>query len=114
MKIQRPKKFRIGQTVEEIVQYLELYLANTLADITTAMQRLTFKDNFQSFQVEVTLSAGQELAVRHNLGAIPAGKLIIRSNGAGIVDGDTAWTQDYVYLKNVGASTQTATVIFLR
>lgn len=114
MKIQRPKKFRVGRTAEEIIQYLEVYLANTLADITTALQRLSFQDNFRSFEVEVTLAAGQELAIQHNLGVIPSGKLVLKSTGYQIVDGDTAWTSEYIYLKNLGASAATAKIVILR
>lgn len=114
MKIQRPKKFRIGRTAEEIIQYLEVYLANTLSDITTALQRLTFQDNFRSFETEVTLLAGQELAIQHNLGVIPSGKLILKSTGYEIVDGDTAWTSEYIYLKNLGAASATAKIVILR
>lgn len=114
MKIQRPKRFRIGRTAEEILQYLEVYLANTLQDITTALTRLTFQDNFRSFEVEVTLAAGQELAIQHNLGVVPSGKLILKSTGYQVRDGDTAWTSDYIYLKNDGAGSVTLTVVILR
>lgn len=114
MKIPRPKKLRIGRTAEEVLQYLEVHLANTLQDITTALANLTLKDNFKSYTASVTIGAGQEIAVQHNLGDIPTGKLIVRQNVAGIVDGDTAWTKDYIYLKNTGASTATATVVILR
>lgn len=114
MKIQRPKKFRVGSTPQEIIQYLEVFLANTLTDISTALQRLTFKDNFKSFTAQVTISAGQELAIQHNLGVIPTGRLITRSSGYQVRDGDTAWTSDYIYLKNDGSSQVTLIVIILR
>jgi hypothetical protein len=114
MKIQRPKKFRIGRTAEEIIQYLEVYLASTLSDITTVLQKLTFKDNFKSFEATVTLTAGQELAIQHNLGVVPTGRLILKSTSYEIRDGDTAWTSEYIYLKNDGASSVTLTVVILR
>lgn len=114
MKIQRPKRFRLGRTAEEIVQYLEFYLANTLADITTALNNLTFKDNFKCFETTVTINAGQELAIQHNLGVVPTGRLILKSTSYEIRDGDTAWTSEYVYLKNVGAANATLTVVILR
>lgn len=114
MKIQRPKKFRIGTTIEEVVQYLELYLAKTLTDITTCLNRLSFQDNFQSFQTEVTIAAGQELAIRHNLGGIPSGMLTLRTTGTGIVDGTTPWTEDYIYLQNTSAGSITSTIVILR
>jgi len=114
MKIQRPKKFRVGATPQEIIQYLEVFLANTLTDITTAMQRLTFKDNFKSYTARVTIEAGQELPIQHNLGVIPTGKLILKSTGYQVRDGDSAWTSEYVYLKNEGSSPVTLTLVILR
>jgi hypothetical protein len=114
MKIQRPKKFRVGSTPQEVLQYLEVFLANTLTDITTALQRLTFKDNFKSYTAQVTISAGQELPIQHNLGVIPTGKLILKSTGYQVRDGDTAWTSDYIYLKNEGSNAVTLTVVILR
>ena len=114
MKIQRPKKFRIGTTLEEVIQYLELYLARTLTDITTCLNRLSFEDNFQSMQTEVTIAAGQELAIRHNLGTVPTGMLTLRTTGTGIIDGATAWTEDYIYLQNSSAGSITALIVILR
>jgi hypothetical protein len=114
MRIQRPKKLRVGRTAEEIVKYLEVFLSNTLTDITTALTNLTFKDNFKSYTARVTINAGQELQIQHNLGVIPSGKLILKSTGYQVRDGDTAWTSDYIYLKNEGSNAASLTVVILR
>lgn len=114
MKIQRPKRFRIGRTAEEILQYLEVYLANTLQDITTALTRLSFKDNFVCYETEVTINAGQELEIRHNLGVVPTGKLILKGSGYQVRDGDQAWDENFIYLKNEGATAVTLKLVILR
>ena len=114
MKIQRPKKLRITGSIEEIIKYLEVYLANTLADITTALTSLSFRDNFKSFTAQVTINAGQELQIQHNLGVIPTGRLILKSTGYQVRDGDAAWTSDYIYLKNEGSAAVSLTVVILR
>jgi len=114
MKIQRPKKFRVGSTPQEIIQYLEVFLNNTLTDVTTVLQRLTFKDNFRSYQTVVTIEAGQELPIQHNLGVIPTGRLILKASGYQVRDGDTAWTSDYIYLKNEGTNAVSLKIVILR
>lgn len=112
MKLKRPNKFR--ETSETVAEYLTVSLIRTLDDITTALGRLSFADNFKSDQITVTIPAGTvNQAIRHSLGIVPLGRLVIRSTGSGIVDGTTEWTQDYVYLSNTGGSAVTLTIILL-
>lgn len=114
MKIKRPNKFRIGQSPERIEQYLAIQLQRTLDDITTALTRLSFKDNFKSDTLVVTVPAGAvDFAVRHSLGVTPSGRLFTRSNGSSVVDGTKSWTEEYIYLNNPGASAVTVTVVIL-
>ena len=113
MKLKRPNKFRQGNDPERIERYLAVELQNTLTDVTTALTRLTFRDNFKSQTVVATLNATAETEIKHTLGSVPSGRLIIRSNSASIVDGDTAWTKDAIYLKNTGATVAVVTVIIL-
>lgn len=113
MKIKRPNKFRQGNDPARIERYLAVDLQNTLTDVTTALTRLTFRDNFKSQTAIVTLSPGVDTEVKHSLGVVPSGRLIIRSNSNAIVDGDAAWTKDAIYLKNIGATVAVITVILL-
>jgi hypothetical protein len=114
MKLKRPNKYRLGQSPERMEQYLAVQLQRTLDDITTALQRLSFKDNFKSDTQTVTIPAGTvNQAVRHSLGTVPIGKLIIKANGSSVVDGSTAWNEDNIYLSNPGASAVTLTLVIL-
>lgn len=108
------KEFR--GLASDMVAYLREDLKKTLKELQIGLTRLSFLDNFVSFEVEVTIPAGDELAIRNELRTrIPDQRLIVRGNDNSpyIVDGDTEWTMDYVYLKNTGAGTATATVVFL-
>jgi len=114
MKFTGLKLFRSGNTIEEVVRYLSVELANSLRDLTMGLNRLKLTDNFEGFQAEVSFSGAVEVEIRHNLGFTPSQRIIVRATASDIVDGDTAWNSNYVYLKKTGAGAATATVIFLR
>lgn len=114
MKFLNFKLFRSGQTLDDVLRYLSLDLANGLRDIYTGLTHLSFADNFQSFRADISFTGAQEVAIRHGLGAVPSSRIIVRATASDIVDGDTAWTENNVYMKKTGAGAATATVIFLR
>ena len=74
--------------------------------------------DFRTFQVEdLALPAGTEVEIPNRLdnGEIPRRRLVVRQAGGGaIIDGDTDWGSKFVYMKNTGASSATATIIFFR
>lgn len=114
MKFLGLKIFRSGSTIEDAVNYLSVDLANSLRDLTTGLSRLKLLENFEGFEAQVSFSGAGEVAIRHNLGFIPSQRLIVRATASDIVDGDTAWSKDFVYLKKTGSGAATATVVFLR
>lgn len=86
-------------------------------ELSWGITRLTFIDNFESFIVEKTFSAGEELAIRNEIknNKIPKYYIVLRQDAEGqIVDGATEWTSDQVYLKNTGSGSVTATIVFLK
>lgn len=101
-----------------IDKYLKVDLTRMIKELTTGLNLLTFVDNFQSFEVEVTIINGTELQIRNQFsdGTIPSRRIVIRGgdDSQNIVDGDTDWDANFVYLKNVGSATATATVLFLK
>lgn len=120
MKFSSFKEFRaaVSNDIESVVKYLSVDLTKTLRELALGLTRLTFLDNFNAFSATVSIPTMTEVAIRNGLqgGAIPSYRLIVRGgeDSQNIVDGDTPWTQDYVYLKNLGAGTATATVIFIK
>lgn len=102
---------------KDVVKFLSIDLVKTQRELALGLNKLSFNDNFETFQETLTISAGVEAVILNKLTPIiPSKKLIVRGkDGAqNVVDGDTEWTQDFVYLKNVGLTDTVVTVIFLR
>lgn len=103
---------------KDISKYLATELASVLRELRAGLPRLDFIDNFESFQVSLSIESGVEIAVRNELkGFMPSRRVIMRSNEAGlsVCDGDTPWDQNYLYLKNVHPTdTAEIQVIFFR
>ena len=122
MKLPKLREFRpflsravtIGQMIDSIVSYLSNEVSANFREITTVLNNLDLVDNFNSFEVEITIPATSELQIRNELQVIPGRWILVRRNQNSIVDGDTPWTINYVYLKNTAATTATAKVIFMR
>lgn len=82
--------------------------------LDAGLQRLKLDENFQNFQVTVTIPNGSEAKIANQLKSLPKKRIIIRQSGNGLVtDGDTPWDLDNVYLKNHGPADTTITVLFL-
>ena len=117
MKFTILRQFRkIQGTIEDVFTYLETDLQTTLKDLSTGLTKLSFDDNFQGWVEEVTIPASSELKILNRLQTkIPSYKLILRgkTGAESVVDGDTEWTIDNVYLKNLSGSSVTVTVAFL-
>ena len=101
---------------ESIPKYLSSIMKTGLLDIVDGLHKLTLADNITSFQVEVTLASGEELRIRNEFNTfIPSGRIIVKHTGdPAIVDGDTDWDNNYVYLKNAGSVSATVTVLYFK
>ena len=106
---------------ESLVEHIEVKIWNWLKELTTAILRINFKDNFQSFQItDLFIPANTEISIPNGFlvasrGVIPTARIITRQRGeAVILDGDTKWTSSHVYLKNPSANDVTINVIFLK
>lgn len=108
------RTFKVGQTVQDIIDYLTKGLSVSLKELQAGLTKLNFADNFESQSVEVTIPAGKTVGVPHNLGVIPSKRLIVRATGSTIDDSTTPWTNSAVYFRNTGASELTATIILMR
>jgi len=102
-------------TLDETNRYLSEELASSLRSLKTGLPRLTFEDNFESFEVTTTIAAGATAVIRNEFrnNIVPTRRLIVRCTGTPlIVDG--VWDANFVRLTNTGAVSATITVIFLR
>ena len=104
-----------------IIKYLETDLWTWLRDATAAFTRINFQDNFQSFIAkDVYIPANKEVAIQNQFknrypGLIPDGRIIIRQSGkAVVIDGDSKWTADQLFLKNASSLDTTVSVLFFK
>lgn len=99
-------KFSLGRMVD----YGQL-----LKELENGLRKLTFRDNFESFVETVTIPAMSEVGISNKLTTIPSWYIIGRQQGEGqIIDGDSPWTLDNIFLKNTSSNEITITVIILR
>jgi len=90
-------------------------VVNLTRQLAVGLRDLTFGDNFNSAEHEVTITATSEYRIRNSLNFIPTRYIIVNQTGNGLVTkGTTEWTSDYIYLYNNGGVSVTITVIFLK
>lgn len=103
------------------IKYLEIDLWSWMRELTLGMTKINFDENFQSFTVkDVSIPAGQEVKISNQFknrypGTVPSGRIIIRQKGnANIIDGETPWNSNSVYLRNPSTNNAVVSVIFIR
>jgi hypothetical protein len=105
----------VGNSLRDITKFLSGELHTCLKDLFAGLERLSFDDNFQSFEVTVKIDAGQEITIDNKLSVAPTKRIIVRQDGGGLItDGRKPWNNEQVSLINNGASVARVTVIFLR
>lgn len=82
-------------------------LSQLVLELSAGLKRLTFVENFDSFAVDDITIAYQtatpaDYKIRNQLDPIiPRYMMIVKQTGNALVTaGDTAWSSDFVYLKN--------------
>ena len=87
-----------------------------IKELATGLSRLDFINNFESFETaELTIAATTEEKIRNELSAIPTKMIITKQTGNSLVTaGDTAWSDDFVYIRNQGSNSVTVKVLFLK
>ena len=121
MKFTQFKEFR-GTFTSDVSRVIFDYLSNEmpafLREMALGLNKLSFIDNFNAFKTVITIPASSEIQIRNQLRSkeIPTERFIVRGGtGCGnIVDGDTEWTNEFLYLKNTGGSAVTCTVFFIK
>ncbi len=102
--------------IKQVIDYLAIDLTATIRELRVGLTKLTFTDNFESFTSVLTIPALTEAVIRNELTSIPTEWITVRKDEGGIYvcEGDTAWTLDYLYLKNTGAMDAQITVRFFK
>lgn len=92
-----------GLTLEEALSLLEISLS-----------KLDLNANFEGFEADLTISAGQTSTIRNNLTYIPSRYIILSQEGNGLVTKTGTWSNNFLYLKNNGIEDVTVKVVFLK
>lgn len=112
------RTFKIGNTIEQVVSYLNTNLFISLKELQTGLSNLALDENFKSQTITVSIPASTTSGYTHNIGSIPSKRLIVRHSGGLIDDGDPTvnpWTSETVYFRNTSTTTAaTATIILMR
>ena len=94
-----------GKTLEDITSWINDELNSVMREVFIGLNRLRFQENFDSFEVEVTLLPTEERQISHPFREMPTGYIIYKQVGNGVIDaGVTPWTNQVVYLRNNSAS----------
>lgn len=103
-----------GRTLEDVVSWLMNELNSIMRETSIGLNNLKFQDNFETYQLELSLSATEERQVSHPFREIPSGYIIFKQVGDGVVDaGITPWTSQVAYIRNNSATNSVqVTVIF--
>lgn len=116
MIIRTPPKLTNKKT---FLEFIEVDLWAWMKEVYTGLFKITFKENFQCFIVKnLSIPANTEVAITNAFatsypGYIPSAYIIVRQTGnAVIIDGDTKWTTNQVYLQNPTGNNTVVTVIF--
>lgn len=81
----------IKQVVNGLIQFGDLEGNNR--NMFGEMQQLSFGP------------AATEVRVRHNLGSVPIGYLVLRNENGGVVfDGTSTWSSQYIYVQSTTAN----------
>ncbi len=104
-----------------VVKYVEIDLWSWLKELSIGLLKIDFLENFQSFIVQnLSIPAGIEVSIPNQFrtsdpGTIPRSRIITRQLGdANIIDGNTSWTANHVYLRNPSANDAVISVIFFK
>lgn len=116
------KEFRVAfglpveQKFEAIFTYLRRDLTKTFRELSNGLNRLRFVDNFESFEVSVTVAANSTLSIQNELGQgrIPTKMIIVNGDGRDITTDKSVWTVNNVSVTNNHATnSRTVTLLFL-
>ncbi len=104
---------------DSVIKYIEVDLWIWLRNLATNVLKINFNDNFQGFYAEdVLIPRATELAIPNQFkniypGGIPSGRIITRQKGdALIIDGNTPWTEQFVYLTNTSPVSDALITVF--
>lgn len=95
--------------------FLNKNVTSIFKDLANGLKKLSFSDNFDSFEVNIDIAANTEKKIRNELTTIPNYVIIDAKGNALVTRGSTDWNLNHVYIKNHDASnSSTVKLIFFK
>lgn len=88
-------------------------LKSLAQEIATRMRKLTFDDNFSSFEWDGDISASSTITIRNRLTKKPNRYIILSNDGDGTINRTTPWNKDYISFKNNGSVSATVKIVIM-
>lgn len=84
-------------------------------ELAAGLRKLTLPNNFQGFEVNVTIPATSEQSVRNSLNFVPTRYIILSQTGNGLItkSSTTAWNLNKLYFYNHGSATVDAKIFIM-
>jgi hypothetical protein len=94
----------VGNVVD--LENMKRFVAAFLDQTKTSINGGISTDNLRCAVIDSVFTAsGIEVALKHNLGVVPQGYFKLKGPNVTIYDGDTAATEQNIYVKSTGAGT---------
>ena len=88
-----------------------------IQELMTGFTRLSFDDNFESFEVkDLKIGAGLVKSIPNSLTEIPSKYIIVSQTGSSVISKTTTdkWNKNTLYLKNNGIEDVTLNIVFIK
>lgn len=89
-------KFNIIETLSD--------LKSLTKELSTRLRALTFSDNFDSFEADLTVPQNDEITTRNQLTQTPSRYIIVSQEGGGLITRGSVWDSNYISFKNASGS----------
>lgn len=89
-------------------------ISRIVKELANGLRRLTFSENFQSFEITLTIASGSTSIVRNQLTSEPTKYIIVSSDSDGVISKGSTWDSNYISFKNNGSIQAEVTIIVLK
>jgi hypothetical protein len=108
------KKFTLFRSDDEPTEHLQGDYNDLINELNTGLSRFRITENFENqLFTELAVANGTTKTLRHNLGRVPLGRIILKQTGDAVLE-DGAYTENTVELINNSANDVVVTIIYLK
>ena len=89
-------------------------LDEVVKGLSTGLRKLSFADNFDSYEKDLTIPATSTVTTRNNFTFIPSRYIILSQEGGGVITKGTTWDANYISFANAGSSDSIVKIVIMR